>query len=94
MTPAAAAWVIPDSELLALPGFRPRDVELKDAKDLLDKHQLDALKGADDRTREAVSKALDELIAKGLVIAPGSMVPRNREPITMSAPSRMSSIIG
>ncbi|MGD9893727.1 MAG: ABC transporter substrate-binding protein [Dehalococcoidia bacterium] len=36
MTPAAAAWVLPNEELEKLPGFKKdRDAELKEAKDLL-----------------------------------------------------------
>lgn len=36
MTPAAAAWVLPDSELVTLPGFKKdRDADIKDAKQLL-----------------------------------------------------------
>ncbi len=36
MTPAAAAWVLPDSELLTLPGFRDREIEVKDSRSLLE----------------------------------------------------------
>jgi peptide/nickel transport system substrate-binding protein len=35
MTPAGTYWVLPDSELSKLPGFRDRATDLKDAKDLL-----------------------------------------------------------
>jgi peptide/nickel transport system substrate-binding protein len=35
MTPAAAAWVLPENELTKLPGFRDRATDLKDAKALL-----------------------------------------------------------
>lgn len=35
MTPAAAAWVLPDDELSQMPGFRDRETELKEARDLL-----------------------------------------------------------
>jgi peptide/nickel transport system substrate-binding protein len=35
MTPAAVAWVLPEDELSQMPGFRDRDTELKEAKDLL-----------------------------------------------------------
>jgi hypothetical protein len=40
------------------------------ASELLDKHSLDALAGADARTKETVAKALEELVRKGVVIAP------------------------
>ena len=36
MSPAAAAWTIPDDELATLPGFRDRDTELTEARQLLD----------------------------------------------------------
>jgi peptide/nickel transport system substrate-binding protein len=35
MSPAAANWVLPESELKKLPGFRDRATEIKEAKDLL-----------------------------------------------------------
>ncbi|MGE5596034.1 MAG: ABC transporter substrate-binding protein [Hyphomicrobiales bacterium] len=35
MSPAAANWLLPEEELKKLPGFRDRDTELKEAKDLL-----------------------------------------------------------
>ncbi|MCK9520129.1 MAG: ABC transporter substrate-binding protein [Dehalococcoidia bacterium] len=35
MSPAAANWVLPDDELGKLPGFRSRDEDLKEAKELL-----------------------------------------------------------
>jgi peptide/nickel transport system substrate-binding protein len=36
MSPAAAAWTIPDEELMTLPGFRDRNTELTEARQLLD----------------------------------------------------------
>ncbi len=35
MSPAAVAWALPEAELAALPGFGPRDSELREAKALL-----------------------------------------------------------
>ena len=35
MTPAAKSWVLPEKELITLPGFGPRDKELAEAKKLL-----------------------------------------------------------
>jgi len=44
--------------------------EMRSASELLEKHQLAALDGADRRTRETVAKAIDELVKKGVLIAP------------------------
>jgi hypothetical protein len=52
-------------------GYRTGDgAGLKSASELLDKHKLTALDGADRRTRETVAQAIDELVKKGLIIAP------------------------
>ena len=53
--------------------FSTGDCKAASGKELLEKNELDALRGADVRTRDAVAKALDELMAKGLVMTPGSM---------------------
>jgi hypothetical protein len=54
-------------------GFSTGDGEVPalSAADFLAKQKLAALDGADARTRETVAKALDELVKKGAVIAPG-----------------------
>jgi hypothetical protein len=44
------------------------------AAELLEKHPLAALDGADARTKETVAKALEELVAKHLVLAPSMEV--------------------
>jgi hypothetical protein len=50
--------------------FRTGAGEHLSAEQLLEKHEPPSLKGADRRTREAVAKALEELMEKGAVIAP------------------------
>jgi hypothetical protein len=57
-------------------GFSTGDEASKplSAAELLDKHPLAALDGADARTRETVAKALEELVQKHLVIAPSMEV--------------------
>ena len=47
------------------------DSERMTAAQFLEKHPLAALDRADARTKETVTKALEELVQKGLVIAPG-----------------------
>jgi len=47
------------------------DAPAMSAAELLEKHPLEALDGADARTKETVAKALEELVKKHVVIAPG-----------------------
>ena len=53
--------------------FSGCDAKSASGKELLEKNEIEALRGADARTRDAVAKAIDELMAKGLVMAPGSL---------------------